>query len=271
MIMKKLEISKMENCNSRFIILVMAILLPIGSMMAQDKIVGKLIKEDTLFTQPSSKSQGIGILPVDGNVTVLSQNKYGWTNVIFVAYENGKDKEYKGWIHTRSIKTRVIEDMKKYPQIETPSTGEHTTIGCENISSVFDNDYNFKFIINAQESNDDVVVKLCRVSDGVCIRMVYVRHGSSFTMRGIPKGDYFLKVGSGLDLRKRIDKEGNCLIVFAEGGKYRRTTTTFDFYREYYGDGSYSDPTWEYKIYITRNKDVPNVDSKEISLDEFNE
>lgn len=269
--MKKSDISRMEKFNSSLVALIIAVLLPLGSMMAQDKIVGKLIKNDTLFTQPSSKSQGIGILPVDGNVTVLSQNNYGWSRVKFITYENGKDKEYIGWIHTRSIKTKVIEDMKKYPHVDNPNTGEHREIGCENITPRYDSEYNFELTINAINSELDVVLKLCDKRTDECIRMIFVNAGSTYTLRNIPEGEYYFKQGTGKDLRKRTDKNGNCLIVFAEHGIYQKSVTSFEFRRVYTSKYTYSDSAWEYILEAKKNEDGNVVLTNEISLDEFNE
>lgn len=74
----------------------------------------------------------------------------------------------------------------------------------------------------------DVVLKLVRSNDDVCIRYVYVRSDDSYSLRNIPAGIYYLKIAYGNDWAVSTTG-GGCSAKFLSNNLYQVGTDLLDF------------------------------------------
>lgn len=74
----------------------------------------------------------------------------------------------------------------------------------------------------------DVVLKLVRSSDDVCIRYLYVRSDDYYSLKNIPAGIYYLKIAYGNDWA--VSKNaGGCNAKFLGNNLYQIGTDLLDF------------------------------------------
>lgn len=271
-IMKKLKDQKMARLFFKAFIICLIAFIYAPQVYSKDILKGTLLKDVNLRTGPGMSYPSQGLLSKGWDVTILAPQSNGWYYVLFKGADQYNNQvDYKGYISAQFIKTYTVEDYSDLPKVDgLYGTEERSTIGCENISPQYDYNNDCRLKINASSANYDTVLKICKVGSGECIRMVYVREGSTYIVKNIPFGTYYIKIASGSDMRKKIDKYGNCLIVFVKNAIYEKTETTFRFYRETNSKG-YCDVGWEYvlnaRISTSNSESVP---SEDISPEEFN-
>jgi hypothetical protein len=82
----------------------------------------------------------------------------------------------------------------------------------------------------------DVVLKLVRSNDDVCIRYVYVKSDETYSLRNIPAGIYYLKIAYGNDWA--VSKTGGgCSAKFLSNNLYQVGTDLLDFNPVRYSEG----------------------------------
>ncbi|MBS1744627.1 MAG: hypothetical protein JST21_00510 [Bacteroidetes bacterium] len=140
---------------------------------------------------------------------------------------------------------------------------------CSGISPKYDKNISTKLIITAQLT--DVAVKLYDYETDRCIRYVFVNDGSTYAIKNIPEGKYYLKIAYGNDWEV---KEGDpvCKGRFATHSSFKKDLSVYDFNKTYYNDGRVSVPYYTLKLYrtYTTNTYDDNSAGNSISESDFN-
>lgn len=136
---------------------------------------------------------------------------------------------------------------------------------CSGIKPIYDNSISTKLIISAQMT--DVAVKIINYETAKCIRFVFVNDGTTYTVKGIPEGKYYLKIAYGNDWEV---KEGDpiCKGHFSSHSSYKKDYSTYDFNKVYQDDGRVSIPYYTLKLYRTYTSDNSESNSAGSSISE---
>jgi hypothetical protein len=113
----------------------------------------------------------------------------------------------------------------------------------------------------------DVAVKLMSVETDQCIRFVFVNSRSTYDLKKIPEGKYYLKIAYGRDWLSRIDK-GKCNGKFLQNPIYEKGIDILDFTIVRSGN-SYSIPSFHLQLDV-KSTGVNTFDGNHISEKDFN-
>jgi hypothetical protein len=174
----------------------------------------------------------------------------------------------------RQSRTVIQEDLAGWEKFNY-STGN--TPNCFNFSPRYDYslDNQLQVIVSA---NTDVVLKLINYNTGKCIRYVYIRSGTTFSIRNIPEGKYYTKIAYGRDWRQKVIN-GQCVGKFVHNALYKKGEDILDFNRVFEGviiEGeyeytNYSIPSFSLSLDVTATDfDTNKYNTNAISEDEFN-
>lgn len=111
----------------------------------------------------------------------------------------------------------------------------------------------------------DISIKVMNLQSQKCVRYVYISGGSSFKIKNIPAGVYYLKIAYGKHWFSRIEN-GKCIGKFIKNPLYEKGTDILDFNIKYYGN-KYSIPSFSLSLDVITNN---SFNSNDISEDEFN-
>lgn len=125
----------------------------------------------------------------------------------------------------------------------------------------------------------DVVIKVMEVSTDKCIRYVYVKSRSTYSIRNIPQGRYYLKIAYG---KRWVEKKesGMCIGKFASSPLYEKGEDILDFRTRITGISYENGQRYEnYEIssfeihldVVTTGFSSNNLNTDGISEDEFNQ
>lgn len=137
--------------------------------------------------------------------------------------------------------------------------------------------YNFKpktdkSIDNSLEINvgggTDVVVKLMNVKSEKCIRYVFINSGSSYQIRNIPQGVYYLKIAYGKEWLSKVENN-QCVGKFIRNPMYEKGEDTMDFTIQKTYDG-YSIPSFRLSLDVVSSNLQNSFSSHNISENDFN-
>jgi hypothetical protein len=137
--------------------------------------------------------------------------------------------------------------------------------------------YNFKpksdkSIDNNLEINvgggTDVVVKLMNVKSEKCIRYVFINSGSSYQIRNIPQGVYYLKIAYGKEWLSKIENN-QCIGKFIRNPMYEKGEDIMDFTIQKTYDG-YSIPSFKLSLDVVSSNLTNSFSSHNISENDFN-
>ena len=115
----------------------------------------------------------------------------------------------------------------------------------------------------------DVAVKLMDLRSDECIRYVFINSGSTFKIKNIPEGIYYLKIAYGKEWISRIDN-GKCLGKFIRNAMYEKGEETMDFNLQYTADG-YQIPSYSLRLDVIESNVENTFQSQNISEEEFND
>jgi hypothetical protein len=102
-----------------------------------------------------------------------------------------------------------------------------------------------------------------------CIRYVFINSNSSFYIRNIPEGIYYLKIAYGKNWMSKIE-DGKCVGKFTSNPSYEEGKDEMDFtIRETY-DGL-SIPSFELSLDVVASNSLNKFSSQNISENEFND
>ncbi|MBS1770498.1 MAG: hypothetical protein JSS77_12605 [Acidobacteria bacterium] len=124
----------------------------------------------------------------------------------------------------------------------------------------------------------DVVIKVMQVN-AVCIRYVYINSGTTYSIRNIPEGQYYMKIAYG---KRWVEKQeaGMCIGKFASNPLYEKGEDILDFRTRHtgisYQNGqqyeNFEIPSYEIKLDVVSNGFLSNnLNTDGISEAEFNQ
>jgi hypothetical protein len=114
----------------------------------------------------------------------------------------------------------------------------------------------------------DAAIKVMNIENDRCIRYVFINRGSTYRIRNIPEGRYYLKIAYGKDwFSKAID--GKCIGRFLQNPMYEKGDDTMDFNLQQLADG-YNVPSFQLKLDVIASNTMNTFDSQNISEIEFN-
>ena len=136
--------------------------------------------------------------------------------------------------------------------------------------------YNFKptkgNVSNYLEVNvgggTDVAIKVMNSKTEKCIRYVFINSRSTYTIKNIPDGKYYLKIAYGKEWYSKIDK-GQCVGQFLRNPMYEKGLDIMDFNRQRTFDGIIT-PSFKLSLDIISSDISNSFDSHNISEKEFN-
>jgi hypothetical protein len=115
----------------------------------------------------------------------------------------------------------------------------------------------------------DIALKLMDSKSGKCVRYVFINSGSSYSLRNIPEGNYYVKIAYGKNwISKLVD--GNCTGQFLKNPMYKRGSESFDYHVIRKSTG-YSIPSYQLKLDVISIDSEDSFSSTGISQDEFNQ
>lgn len=125
----------------------------------------------------------------------------------------------------------------------------------------------------------DVVIKLMQLNTDRCIRYVYVKSRSTYSIKNIPQGQYYLKIGYG---KRWVEKKeaGMCIGKFASSPLYEKGEDILDFRTRStgisYENGqrfeNFEIPSFEIQLdVVTTGFSSNNLNTDGISEAEFNQ
>jgi hypothetical protein len=118
--------------------------------------------------------------------------------------------------------------------------------------------------------NTDVAVKIMNYSTNICIRYVYVNSNTSYRVRNIPQGRYYLKIAYGKEWYSKIEN-GQCTGRFLRSPLYKKGDDILDYNMKYdYVNDGYDVPSYSVKFDIISSNRDNEFDTKNITEDEFN-
>lgn len=114
----------------------------------------------------------------------------------------------------------------------------------------------------------DVVIKVMNLENDKCARYVFVNRGSTYAIRNIPQGKYYLKIAFGKNWLSKLENE-QCIGKFISNSIYEKGEDILDFNIEYTSDG-YSIPSFTLQMDVISNDISRSFNSHNISESEFN-
>ncbi|MEN9301737.1 MAG: hypothetical protein RL264_166 [Bacteroidota bacterium] len=117
-------------------------------------------------------------------------------------------------------------------------------------------------------SGTDVALKLMNLENETCVRYVFINSGSTYTIRNIPEGRYYLKLAYGKDWLSKI-VNGQCKGKFIRNPLYESGEDLLDF-NIIHKSNSYSIPSFSLHLDVVSTGISNSFNSSEISESEFN-
>jgi curved DNA-binding protein CbpA len=117
-------------------------------------------------------------------------------------------------------------------------------------------------------SGTDVVIKVINYNTDVCIRYVYINSGTTYKIRNLPEGVYFLKIAYGKNWFSKVEN-GKCVGKFISNPLYKKGENLMDFHLKHHENG-YSIPSFRLSLDVVETPDADKFSSNSISENEFN-
>jgi hypothetical protein len=164
---------------------------------------------------------------------------------------------------------------QKYIQLKDKLISE----GWEDVeiqNGLFPSCYNFKphtsSIKNYLEvtvgGGTDVAIKVMDANTDKCIRYVFVNSGSTYAIRNIPEGEYYLKIAYGKDWLSKVEN-GQCVGKFLRNPMYEKGDDRIDFTLQRTPNG-YNIPSFKLELDVVSSGIDNSFNSANISESEFN-
>ena len=115
----------------------------------------------------------------------------------------------------------------------------------------------------------DVSIKVMDMNSEKCIRYVFINSGSTYNIRNIPEGRYYLKIAYGKHWVSKTEN-GQCVGKFTSNQLYEKGQDILD-YNLQYTDGGYSVPSFKLQLDVISTGTSNSFNSQNISENEFNE
>jgi tetratricopeptide (TPR) repeat protein len=151
------------------------------------------------------------------------------------------------------------------PQIVYISNGE--LIGCNEIKPKYNRNIDNKLLITVG-SNASVAVKLIDKANEKCIRYVFINKNTTYSIRNIPEGKYYLKIAYGNEWIT-MNGQPNCTGKFTKNTYFEKGKETLDYNLVYSGN-NYQVPSFSLNLDIKISEGKMNdFNTDKISENEF--
>jgi len=144
------------------------------------------------------------------------------------------------------------------PEIVYVANGE--LYGCNDFKPRYNKGFNNKLIITVG-SNASVAVKLIDYSTDKCVRYVFINKSSTYSIKNIPEGRYYLKIAYGEDWRI-MEGQSNCTGRFSRNTLFKKGSEILDYNLVNSANG-YQVPSYSLKLDIIFTEDNMNTFSTE--------
>jgi curved DNA-binding protein CbpA len=114
----------------------------------------------------------------------------------------------------------------------------------------------------------DVAIKVMNLQTNKCIRYVFINRGSTYKIRNIPEGTFYLKIAYGKDWFSKVES-GQCVGKFLRNPMYEKGDDIMDFNLQHTSDG-YNIPSFQLKLDVIATNTMNTFNSQDISENEFN-
>lgn len=114
----------------------------------------------------------------------------------------------------------------------------------------------------------DVAVKVMNLKTGQCIRYVFINSGSTYKIKNIPEGQYYLKIAYGKNWLSKVIN-GQCIGKFIQNPMYEKGEDIFDYNLQYETDG-YKIPSFRLSLDVIASDISNSFNFENISENEFN-
>lgn len=115
----------------------------------------------------------------------------------------------------------------------------------------------------------DVAIKVIDLLTNKCVRYVFINSGSTYKIKNIPEGLYYLKIAYGKDWLSKVESK-QCVGKFIRNPLYEKGEDIINFNIKNTKDG-YSIPSFELKLDVVGTGNYNSFASQDISENEFNQ
>lgn len=185
-------------------------------------------------------------------------------------YEPAITPEPIGGNNYSSYNTAQEQVTPPTPVFRYVSMNNGNITDCPKIHPKYNYDINNKLIISVG-SNANAAVKMVDIVTEKCIRYVYIERNSTYTIRNIPEGRYYLKIAYGDNWGHKED-EGSCSNRFTSSTLFKKSDNILDYNLIDEGDGRYQIPSYslELNVVVTNNDGSGNsLSTNSISENSF--
>lgn len=212
-------------------------------------------------------------------ISIISPSDYSYVNTNSTSYSNNDNYHANGDLNNTfdnfNQGNNNFSDSNSYEPTKSKLIAE----GWE--EDQFENGqlpscYNFKpkkskidnYIEVNVGSGTDVVIKVVNYRTDLCIRYVYINSGSSYKIRNLPEGVYYLKIAYGKNWFSKVEN-GKCIGKFISNPLYKKGENLMDFHLKHHENG-YSIPSFRLSLDVVQTHDGNEFNSNSISEDDFN-
>lgn len=151
------------------------------------------------------------------------------------------------------------------PKVVNVPNGE--LYGCYGVEPKYNRRLDNKLEI-AVGSNACVAVKLINISNDKCIRYVFINKNSTYLIRNIPEGRYYLKIAYGDDW-SIMEGQANCTGKFTKNTLFEKGQDVLDYNLIYSGKG-YQIPSFSLKLNLVISEEgVSKFETNTINENDF--
>lgn len=114
----------------------------------------------------------------------------------------------------------------------------------------------------------DVAIKVMNIKTQQCIRYVFINSGSTYKIKNIPEGKYYLKIAYGKNWLSKVIN-GQCIGKFIRNPMYEKGEDILDYNLQYNSNG-YRIPSFKLSLDVISTDISNSFNSANISENEFN-
>ena len=117
-------------------------------------------------------------------------------------------------------------------------------------------------------SGTDIAIKIMDSNSDKCVRYVFINSGSTYTIKNIPEGEYYLKIAYGKNWLSKVENE-QCVGKFLRNPMYEKGKDIMNFNIQHLPDG-YNIPSFKLELDVVSSGISNSFNSQNISENEFN-
>ena len=114
----------------------------------------------------------------------------------------------------------------------------------------------------------DVAIKLMNKETEKCVRYVFINGGTTYKIKNIPEGQYYLKIAYGKNWLSKVE-DSQCVGKFIRNPIYEKGDEILD-YKLKYDNGGYSIPSFRLSLDVVSTGVSSSFNSEKISEGDFN-